>query len=111
MGESTSPALLAAQRCPVDCPQRVFRQEGGVSTTPSERLKVALGDDIKHIRVSTKSGELQPIGSSAADSRSVSTWRPVSASRSAGYRNGSTSSRRGRRTRARLGGTRLGRRR
>ena len=53
MGESTSPALLAAQTCHVDCRQRVF------STTPSERLKTALGDDVKHILVSTKPGELQ----------------------------------------------------
>ena len=68
MGESTSPALFAVQTCHVDCRQRVFFRQGGVSTAPSERLKAALGDDVKHIRVSTKSGKLQypPRKSSAA---------------------------------------------
>ena len=50
MGESTSPALLAVQTCHADCRQRVFFRQGSVSTAPSERLKVALGDDVKHIR-------------------------------------------------------------
>ena len=54
IGESISPALLAAQTCHVDCRQRVFFRQGGVSTTLPERLKAALGDDVKHIRVSIR---------------------------------------------------------